>query len=133
MILFQVTAWPGSRDRNKYAQTVSPPFCSFNAVITKNGAEQLTPAAMKWDHCRVTDTQWHIIPEAMADEVNLQGSEFEFLTELEAVLAHYFCANFMEAMSMLEGKLSDGKWEVPIPMECSQGLRGASSWKRPDI
>ncbi len=92
-------------------------------MIPKNGADQLTPAAMRWDPYGPMDTQWHIIPVSMADEVNLQGSEFEFATELEAVLARYFCAMFMEAVGNLVGKLHDGIWEVPVTLNCSQGLR----------
>ncbi len=91
-------------------------------MIPKNGADQLTPAAVKWDPYRDTDTQWHVIPASMADEVNLTGSVFEFDFEMEAVLAHYFCTNFMETVGNLVGTLPDGIWEVPVTMNCSQGL-----------
>ncbi len=125
MILFQASAsvssssWPGSRDRKDYAETVRPEFCSFNAVIPKNGADQLTPAAVRWKAYRPTPTQWHVIPASMADEVNLQGLDFGFETELEAVLARYFCKMFMEAVGSLVGKLEDGIWEVPVTLDCS--------------
>ncbi len=59
----------------------------------------------------------------MADEVNLTGSDFEFSTEKEAVLAWYFCANVMKTVGKLEGDLKDGIWEVPVTVNCSQGLR----------
>ncbi len=58
----------------------------------------------------------------MSDEVNLTGSDFEFQNEKEAVLAQYFCTNVMKTMGKLEGELIDGLWEVPVPVNCSQGL-----------
>ena len=58
----------------------------------------------------------------MANEVNLTGSDFEFSTEKEAVLAWYFCKNIMETMGSLAGVLQDGIWEVPVTVDCSQGL-----------
>ena len=66
---------------------------------------------------------WHVIPSAMSDEVNLTGSDFKFPTEKEAVLARYFCVNVIKTVGKLEGKLKDGIWEVPVPVDCSQGLR----------
>ena len=66
---------------------------------------------------------WQVIPSAMADEVNLTGSDFEFSSEKEAVLARYFCKNVMETVGSLAGVLQDGIWEVPVTMDCSQGLR----------
>ncbi len=59
----------------------------------------------------------------MADEVNLTGSDVEFPTEKEAVLARYFCVNVMETMGSLVVALRDGIWEVPVTLNCSQGLR----------
>ena len=53
---------------------------------------------------------WHVIPSAMADEVNLTGSDFEFSTEKEAMLARYFCKNVMETMGSLAGVLQDGRF-----------------------
>ena len=58
----------------------------------------------------------------MADEVNLTGSDFEFSTEKEAVLARYFCTNVMKTVGSLIGTLQDGIWEVPVTLDCSQGL-----------
>ena len=58
----------------------------------------------------------------MSDEVNLTGSDFEFPTEKEAVLARYFCTNIMKTVGKLEGELKDGIWEVPVPVDCLQGL-----------
>ena len=84
--------------------------------------DQVTPAAVKWDTIWNQLMAWHVIPSAMSDEVNLTGSDFEFPTEKEAVLARYFCANVMKTMGKLEGKLKDGIWEVPVPVDCSQGL-----------
>ncbi len=55
----------------------------------------------------------------MADEVNLTGSDFEFSTEKEAVLARYFCANIMKTMGSLVGTLQDSIWEVPVMLDCS--------------
>ncbi len=86
-------------------------------------ADQLTLAAVKWDAYGATPTAWHVIPSAMADEVNLTGSDFEFSTEKEVVLARYFCANVMETVGSLVGVLQDGIWEVPVTMDCLQGLR----------
>ena len=128
MISFQAasaSAWPGGQDGKNYAQTVQPEFCSFSAVIPKipNAADQLTQAAVKWDPYGPTMMEWHVIPAAMADEVNLTGLDFEFSTEMEAVLARYFCVNVMETMGSLVGTLEDGIWEVPITLDCSQGLR----------
>ncbi len=59
----------------------------------------------------------------MSDEVNLTGLDFEFQNEKEAVLAQYICANVMKTVGKLEGELIDGLWEVPVPVNCSQGLR----------
>ncbi len=77
---------------------------------------------MKWDPYGPTMTAWHVIPSAMADEVNLTGSDFEFSTEKEPVLACYFCANVMKTVGSLVGTLQDGIWEVPVTLDCSQGL-----------
>ncbi len=77
------SVWPGGPDGKNYAQTVGPEFCSFSAVIphVPKAADQLTPAAVKWDWYGNTPMAWHVIPSAMADEVNLTGSDFEFSTE----------------------------------------------------
>ncbi len=119
-----VSVWLGGPDGKNYAQTVRPEFCSFSAVIphVPKAADQLTLAAMKWDPYGPTPTAWHVIPSAMADEVNLTGSDFEFSTEKEAVLAHYFCANIMETVGSLVGTLQYGIWEVPVTLNCAQGL-----------
>ncbi len=85
--------------------------------------DQVLPAAVKWDKVRNHPTAWHIIPSAMSDEVNLTGSDFKFQNEKEAVLARHFCVNVMKTMGKLEGQLIDGLWEVPVPVDCSQGLR----------
>ncbi len=85
--------------------------------------DQVLPAAVKWDKVMNQLTAWHIIPSVMSDEVNLTGSDFQFENEKEAVLARYFCANVMKTMGKLEGQLIDGLWEVPVTVDCSQGLR----------
>ncbi len=59
----------------------------------------------------------------MSDKVNLTGSDFKFQNEKEAVLARYFCVNVMKTMGKLEGELKDGLWEVPVPVNCLQGLQ----------
>ncbi len=61
----------------------------------------------------------------MANEVNLNGSDFSLPMEQEAVLAHYFCKNFLNAVETLSATLPDGDCEVLVPVNCLQGLRGA--------
>ncbi len=39
------------------------------------------------------------------------------------MLARYFCANVMETVGSLIGTLQDGIWEVPVTLNCVQGLR----------
>ncbi len=38
------------------------------------------------------------------------------------MLAWYFCANVMETVGSLIGVLQDGIWEVPVTLDCLQGL-----------
>ncbi len=118
------SAWPGGRSGKKYAQTIRPEFCSFSVVIPSDpdAPDQLTPVVVKWDMVWNKPTAWHVIPSAMSNELNLTGSDFEFPSEKEAVLARYFCTNVMKTMGKLEGELKDGIWEVPVPVNCSQGL-----------
>ncbi len=119
------SAWPVGRSRRKYTQTICQEFCSFSVVIPSDpeAPDQVLPVAVKWDKVRNQLTAWHVIPSAMSDEVNLTGSDFEFQNEKEAVLAQYFCANIMKTVGKLEGELIDGLWEVPVPVNCLQGLR----------
>ena len=76
---------------------------------------------------------WHVIPSAMADEVNLIGSDCEFSNEKEAVLARYFCQNVIKTMGSLSRVLQDGMWEVPVTVDCSQGLRRELTEKARDF
>ncbi len=96
--VLQVGAWPDGLAVRCYAQTICPDFCSFQVVISSNGAEDVTPAAVKWEchNPSFPDTKWHIISNAMADEQNLSGSNnlFEYAIRCEAVLAQYFCKNW---------------------------------------
>ncbi len=131
------SAWPVGRGGRKYTQTICQEFCSFSVVIPSDpeAPDQVLPVAVKWDKVRNQPTAWHIIPSAMSDKVNLTGSDFMFENEKEAVLARYFCANVMKTMGKLEGQLIDGLWEVPVTVNCSQGLcqRSASkhfNWTR---
>ncbi len=123
--VLQVGAWPDGSAARCYMQMIHPNFCSFQVVIMRNGAEELTPAAVKWEchNPSFPDTKWHVIPNAIADDQNLTGTNSLFTMQCEAVLTQYFCKNLVHVVQLLSRSLKDGLYEVPVPTDSSQGLR----------
>ncbi len=99
-------------------------FCSFTAIMSDLGGDQLLPVAVKWpkifDEAR--ESKWHLIPASPNQCKNLPDEKLQYDCKCEALFARYFAQNLLLATGALNGEIQDGGVAVPVPEGSSQGL-----------